>query len=143
MTGDFNIRDSNWDPNFHHHSIHTDNLITITNSLGLELSPSSNPGPTRYTNNLCDTNSVLDLVFLLSNNARFGQHSLYPEIQKLLDHIPLVIEVGIKETSINISIQSIKKDSKEEKSFIELLIHSVENLNVSSTRSREDLQNSV
>jgi len=44
LTEDFNIRDSNWD----HHSFHTDNLITITDSLGLELSPPLNPGPTRF-----------------------------------------------------------------------------------------------
>jgi len=39
MTGNFNIRDSDWDPNFHHYSIHTDNLFTLADSLGLELSP--------------------------------------------------------------------------------------------------------
>jgi len=39
MTGNFNIRDSNWDPNFHHHSIYTDNLFILADSLGLELSP--------------------------------------------------------------------------------------------------------
>ena len=43
MTDDFNIRDSSWNPNFHHHSVYTDNLITITDSLGLELFPLSIP----------------------------------------------------------------------------------------------------
>jgi len=38
LTRDFNIRDSDWDPNFRHHSSHTDDLITIANSLCLELS---------------------------------------------------------------------------------------------------------
>jgi len=56
MTGNFNIRDSDWDPNFWHHFIHTDNLFTIVNSLGLELSPPLNPGPTRFVDNLCDSN---------------------------------------------------------------------------------------
>jgi len=51
LTGDFNIRDSDWDPNFRHHSSHTDDLITIADSLGLELSPPSNPGPTRFADN--------------------------------------------------------------------------------------------
>jgi len=51
MAGDFNIRDSDWDLHVHYHSIYTDNLLTITNSLGLEFSPPLNPGPTRYVNN--------------------------------------------------------------------------------------------
>ena len=72
ITGDFNIRNSNWDPNFHHYSIYIENLLTIADSLGLELSLPSNPGPTRYTNNLHDTNSILDLVFLQPNNLGFG-----------------------------------------------------------------------
>jgi len=37
MTDNFNIRDSNWNPNFHHYSIHTNNLFTLADSLGLEL----------------------------------------------------------------------------------------------------------
>ena len=39
ITGNFNIRNSNWDPNFHHHSIHTDDLFILADSLELELSP--------------------------------------------------------------------------------------------------------
>jgi len=45
LTGDFNIRDNDWDPSFRHHSFHTDDLITIADSLGLKLSPPLNPGP--------------------------------------------------------------------------------------------------
>jgi len=51
LTGDFNIRDSNWDPNFQYHSIPTKDLITIADSLGLELFLPSNPNPTRFTDN--------------------------------------------------------------------------------------------
>jgi len=63
MTRDFNIRNSNWDSNFYYHSIYTEDLLII-DSLGLELSLLSNPGPTRYINNPHDANSILDLVFL-------------------------------------------------------------------------------
>jgi len=71
LTGDFNIRDSDWNPNFRHHSSHTDNLITIADSLGLKLSPSLNPSPTRFADNPHDTNSVIDLIFLLPSNTGF------------------------------------------------------------------------
>ena len=38
MTGDFNIRDSVWDLNYSHHSIHRDILFDITDTFQLELS---------------------------------------------------------------------------------------------------------
>jgi len=69
ITGDFSIRDSNWDPNFHNYSIYTKELTTIADSLGLKLSPLSNPGLTRFTDNLQDSNLVLDLIFLFPSNS--------------------------------------------------------------------------
>jgi len=104
LIGDFNIRDSDWDPSFRHHSSHTDHLITIADSLDLELSPPSNPGPTRFADNPRDTNSVIDLVFLPPGNTGFGQHMLYPEIYKPSDHVPLIIEIGIGEINTDINI---------------------------------------
>ena len=38
MTGDFNIRDSLWDPSFPFHSSISDDLIIIANSFNLSLS---------------------------------------------------------------------------------------------------------
>jgi len=104
LTGDFNIRDSDWDPNFKHHSSHTDDLITIADSLGLELSPPLNPGSTRFTDNPHDTNFVIDLVFLPLSNTGFGRHILYPEICKLSDHILLIIKISIGEVNTDINI---------------------------------------
>ena len=37
MTGNFNIRDSLWDPSFSHHSSISDDLITIVDSFNLKL----------------------------------------------------------------------------------------------------------
>jgi len=51
MTGDFNIRDSDWDPNVHYHSIHIEDLMSIANSLNLDLAIPINLGPTRFTDN--------------------------------------------------------------------------------------------
>ena len=104
LTGDFNIRDSDWDPNFKHHSSHTDDLITIADSLGLELSPPLNPSPTRFTDNPHDTNFVIDLVFLPPSNTGFGRHILHPEIYKLSDYVPLIIKIGIEEVNTDINI---------------------------------------
>ena len=37
MTGDFDIRDSNWDPSFLHYSVHADTLREIADLFNLEL----------------------------------------------------------------------------------------------------------
>jgi len=59
------------------------------------------------TNNSHDSNSIIDLVFLPPNNTGFGQHTLYSELQKPWDHVPLIIKIEIKEVNINITFQSI------------------------------------
>jgi len=140
LTGDFNIRDSDWDLSFRHHSSYTDDLITIVDSLGLELSFPSNHGPTRFADNLWNTNSVIDLVFLPSANIGFGRHMLHPKIRKLSDHVPLIIEIGIREINTNINIWSIKKDSDEEKEFIFSLVQGIQNLDTSTIRSKANLK---
>ena len=140
MTGDFNIRDSDWDPNFYYYSVHSEDLLSVSDSLGLELSHPINPGPTRFVDNWHETNSVLDLVFMVPNNPGFGRYTLYPEICKPSDYVPLIITVGIKEENIDIVLQSIKKDSNEEKKFINSIKKNIKSLNIATIANKEDLQ---
>jgi len=143
MTDDFNIRDNNWDPNYPHHSVYTKDLITLAESLGLDLSPPINPGPTRFADNPRDTNSVIDLAFINPNNSEFGQHSLYPELHRPSDHVPLIIEVGINETNIDNSFWFINKDSEEEKNFIKAITDNTLALDTSNIMSKENLEEIV
>ena len=71
MTGDFNIRDSLWDTNFLFHSVHSDTLFDIADSLSLAISKPSENFPTRFSDNDCNSNSVLDLVFLHLSSLEF------------------------------------------------------------------------
>ena len=105
--------------------------------------PPSNPGPTRFADNLHDTNSVIDLVFLPPNNIGFGQHTLHPEICKPFNHVPLIIEINIGEVNTDINIWSIKKDSEEEKEFISSLVQGVQSFDTSAIRSQANLEASV
>jgi len=142
VIGNFNIRDNDWDPNFCHHSIHTEDLLTITDSLGLELSPPLNPGFTRFVDNTWDFNSIIDLIFLSSENRGFEQHILHPDICKPSDHVLLTIKIGITETNINLSFRLISKNSEEKKNFIMSLINGF-NINSSTITTKEDLESIV
>ena len=64
IIGDFNIRDNIWDLNFSYHSIHSDFLTDITNSMNLYISGPTNQVPTRYLDNQNNSNLVIDLMFL-------------------------------------------------------------------------------
>ena len=64
MTGDFNIRDSSWDPLFPHYLIYWNILTDIANSMNLCIFKSTNQVPTRYSDNSNDSNSVIVLIFL-------------------------------------------------------------------------------
>jgi len=64
LTGDFNIRDSIWDPSFPHYSAISDNLMIIADSFNLDLSFPTHHVLTRYSDTAGESNSVIDLIFL-------------------------------------------------------------------------------
>jgi len=101
MTGDFNIWDSLWDPAFSYYSSISDNLIIIVDSFNLELSFTSNPTLTRYSNNVIDSNLVIDLMFLCSGSSKLNNHSIHSDWQLTLDHAHLTITIPIIEKYIN------------------------------------------
>ena len=79
MTGNFNIRDSIWDPSFLHHSSINNNLMIIADLFNLELSIPTNQVPTRYLDTISEANSVIDLMFLWSGSNELNNHSIHPE----------------------------------------------------------------
>ena len=64
MIGDFNIRDSLWDPAFSHHSSISDDLLIITDSFHLALLIPTDPYSTRYSDTAGEANLTIDLMFL-------------------------------------------------------------------------------
>jgi len=79
MTGNFNIRNSFWDPFFPNHLTYSDLLTNIADFLNLSISSAMVQVSTRYADNLNDSNSVIDLIFFWPNSDEFDNHTIYPD----------------------------------------------------------------
>ena len=132
MTGDFNIRDSLWDLLYPHHSTHGNFLIVIMNSFSLGMSYSTNPIPTRYSDNNQDLNSVIDLMFLRYGSEELDNHIIHPDWWLSLNHAPLTVTIPIVEKHIHNKKHSIVKGSVEEKFFIKDLIKDIKTIDMSN-----------
>jgi len=74
------------------------------------------------------------------NNSGFYKHTLYPDICLLSDHVPLIIEIGIKEENVDITFKAIKKDSEEEEVFIRDIIKGIRNIDTHELENQTDIQ---
>jgi len=79
MIGDFNIRDSLWDPSYNFHSLISDDLFMIVDSFDLNLSVPIDQIPTRYSDDTNNSNSVIDLMFLQCNSLEINSHTIHPD----------------------------------------------------------------
>jgi len=141
ITRDFNIHDSNWDLLYPHHSTHANNLTIIADSFNLNLSTPLNPGPTRFANNGTNLNSVLNLMFINSQNLGFNNHHIIQDKHLLSDHAPLFVEIHIDPTTIHTVKRSIKNNSEEEIKFNSFIIYEFSVLNSDSLTSTEIMEN--
>jgi len=143
MTGDFNIRNSLWDFSFPHHSSISDNLIILADSFDLSLSVPTNQIPTRYIDNINDSNLTIDLIFIQYDSPALNNHFIHPEWHLSSDHTPLTITISISEEIIIIHKNSIKKDSNKEAQFLEDTTNIIKNLNVSNLSDIHMLENII
>jgi len=143
MFDDFNIRDSLWDPLFPHHTFISDDFLIITDLFNLDLSNPTNQVLTRYSDNINDSNLVIDLMFLHSSSRKLNNHSIYPEWYLTSYHASLTITIPIVEESVNSTKHSIIKDSDKETAFINDITLSIRNLNMSNLSDIVSLNNIV
>jgi len=95
MTGDFNIRDSIWDPNYPFHLCYSNLLFDIVDSFSLNISKPIENIPTRFSDNDNNANSVLDLVFLCPSFPEFNHHIIYSDWRLSSDHAPITVNILI------------------------------------------------
>ena len=143
MTGNFNIRDSLWDPLFLYHSSISNDLIIIADSFNLDLSTLINPMSTRYSDTDGESNLVIDLLFLCSGSTKLNNHSIHPDWHLLSDYTPLMIMIPITEEFITSSNLSILKGSEEEVAFVKEASVIIRNLDTSNLTDNVKLENLV
>ena len=143
MMGNFNIRDSLWDPDYQYHSIHSDLLFDIIDTFFLGLSVPINQVSTRYPDNNQDCNYILDLMFLRFRSEEINKNSIYLNWYLMLDHALLIITLPIIEKHIQIKKYMIVKDSKKEKTFVNKVINAIKNINTSNLSDIISLKNTV
>ena len=132
MTGDFNIRDSLWDPSFPFHSSISDDLIMIADSFDLVLSSPTNPCPTRYSDTAGESNSVIDLMFLQYGSSELDHHSILPDSCLSSDHTLLSIDISIFEEITQTSKLTLVPKSEQETVFINDIISNFKTLDTSN-----------
>ena len=132
MTGDFNIRDSLWDPSFPFHSSISDNLIIIADSFDLTLSNPTNSCPTRYSDMEDESNSVIDLMFLQYGSSELDHHSILSESRLSSDHAPLSVDIPIVKEIIQTSKLILAPKSDQESNFIKDIILNFKSLDTTN-----------
>ena len=143
MTSGFNIRDSLWDPSFPHHFTISDDLLIITNLFNLDLLSPTNQVLTRYLDNVNDSNSVIDLMFLYNSSSELNNHSIHSNWHLMSNHASLTIIITIVEESMNSTKYSIIKDSEEKMVFIKDVTISIRNFNISNLSNITSLDNII
>ena len=132
MTGNFNIRDSLWNPLFPTHSSISDNLIIIADSFNLSLSNPTNLCPTRYSDTPGRSNSIIDLMFLQYGSLELDHHSILLKSHLSLDYAPLIIDITISEEIIQTSKFTLTPKSDQETAFIQDIILNLKRLDMSN-----------
>ena len=141
--GDFNICDSLWDLSYIHHSSISDDLFAIADFFNLSLSYPTDQVLTRYLDNVNDSNSVINLMFLCSDSSELNTYHIYPEQYLTSDHTFLTIIIFITKEHIDTYKRTIAKNSEEDHMFIKEVIVSFTKLNMSSISNIPDLEEVV
>ena len=77
--------------------------------------------PTQYTDNPKNSTLVLDSMFLWTEVEEFNNHQILPNLQSPSNYTSLLVFIIIKEEFIQERKQSIVRNSKKEKEFVNKL----------------------
>ena len=140
MTGDFNIRDSLWNPSFPFHSSISNDLIIIADFFNLTLFNPTNPCLTRYSDMAGESNSIIDLMFLWYRLSELDHHSILSESRLSSDYTPLSVNIPIVEEIIQMSKLTLAPKSNQESNFIKDIISNFKFLDTTNIEDISQLE---
>ena len=138
MGGNFNIRDTEWDPSVSSHFAAGQALMDLADFLGLVRSLPELPVPTHYSDTDGHANSVIDLIFLGMSCAQV-LHRIEPDLRQPSDHAPLLVNLPISPENICFSKKVLKRNSDKENNFLSSVTMELRALNFSRLDSMNDL----
>jgi len=112
----------------------------IADSFDLTLSSLTNPSPTRFSDTIGESNTVIDLMFLRSGSEELDNHSILPDSRLSSDFTPLLIDISISSEIIHTSKLSIIPKSEEETEFIKNVISNISAIDTSNINDIEKLE---
>ena len=134
MGGDFNIRDTEWDPSVSLHPAAGQSLRDLADSYSLVCSLPALSVPTHYSDISSHANSVIDLIFLGINCTQVT-HYIEPNLRQPSDHAPLIVNLPIASENIQVHRKVLKQDSEEEAAFLFSMSEGLSQLNFSALDS--------
>ena len=109
----------------------------------LNLLLSTNPVPTRYSDTVGESDSVINLMFLYSGLSKLNNYSIHPEWQLTSDHISLMVTIPIADEFVQSSKFSLPKKSEEKEAFVKEAISIIKSLDTSNLTNQESLEEVV
>ena len=143
MTGDFNIRNNIQDPFFPYHSFHSNLLTDIADLMDLCLSKSTNQVFTRYLDNMNESNSVINLMFLRPNLLKLNNYMIHSEQRYSQDYAPLTVNISINKEHVLTKRYTIIKISEEKDKSIAELINNIKRLDTENLISKFTLNRTI
>jgi len=138
MGGDFNIRDTEWNPSVSLHPAAGQALMDLAKSYSLVYSIPALSVSTHYSDISGHANSVIDLIFLGMSCAQVT-HYIEPDLRRPSDHAPLTVDLPIAPENICVRRMVLKHDSEEEVAFLLSVSKGLLQLNFSSLDSTAGL----
>jgi len=112
----------------------------IDDSFNLELLSSVNQVSTQYVDNSQNSNLMIDLMFLHTNVEKFNNYTILLNLWSLFDHASLSVCIIIEKETIQDKKQTVVKNSKNKKEFVNKLRNRISHINMTSIHNYELLE---
>ena len=102
---------------------------------------------TKYSDNIYNINSVIDLIFLRLNSLEFDNHTIHSELHSELHYLSnyalLIVDISIIKEFIPNKQYTIIKNSEEENKFITDLIKTIKKIGTEQISNKNLLELAV